>query len=143
MNRHSALIIIDDVPDHTGETSPLNAALKDSRNLVDDLFAGRTVLENPSMPDLAAVGTGETIKREFGLPHGDPEHGPAMTPLGEIHHLFKDGVWYTPNACPPAPPDDNGATPWQWLFYNVMLDIEDFAFCFIWDVYATPQAGIA
>ena len=143
MNRHTAMIIMD-VDPGPGETLPaLTEAATRSAGLLDRLVSDLAAVHDPSTTELVAVGPGQTIKREFDLPGDSPQYGPATTPLGEIQHLYKDGKWYTPQDCPPAPADNNGASPWQWLFYNLMQEVDETNMCFLWDFRPEARQGAA
>lgn len=144
MNRHTAMIIMT-VDSGPRDTLPgLTDAATRSAGLLDGLVEQLSAVRDPSTTELVAVGPGETIKREFELPRHNPGYGPASTPIGEIQHLFKDGTWYSPDDCPPPPvDDDNGATAWQWLFYNVMREVNESNMCFLWDFRPTPRQGAA
>jgi hypothetical protein len=143
MNRHTAMIIMD-VDAGPGDTLPgLTDAAARSAGLLDDLVSSLPAIHDPSTTELVAVGAGETISREFDRPHHEPEYGPATTPIGEIHYLLADDTWYTPENCPPPPMDDNGASPWQWLFYYVMQEVDDTDMCFLWDFQPEIRQGAA
>ncbi|WP_026817905.1 hypothetical protein [Arthrobacter castelli] len=143
MNRHSAMIIMD-VDHGPGDAYPgLADAARRSATLLDDLASDLSPVHDRSTTELVAIGPGGTIRREFDLPRSRPEYSPAGTPIGEIQHLFANGKWHTPEDCPPPPSDDNGATAWQWLFYNVMQEVDDSNLCFLWDFQPEARPGAA
>lgn len=133
MTRHTALIIL--------EGQDIDAAITRSITLIDGLIEELPFSHDPSKTELYAVGDATTLKRKVELPHGKHSDGPAATDMGEMHHIWNAESWYTPEYCPPGPADNNGASPWQWLYYNVMHNAGPTALCFLWDVHPLAETA--
>ena len=118
MTRHTALIL----------THQLDAeeSLERSIALLDDLFSKLPFIPDPGRTELHAVA---------------PEL--AATPAGDVHHLFDGQSWHTPEQCPPAPMDSNGATGWQWLYFNTLHNTDASTICYLWDIHALGARSAA
>lgn len=121
----------------------LDAALSQSIALIAELDGKLPFARDPSRTELYAVGEGNQLKGKLGLPHGKPSAGASATHIGDVHYIWSSGAWFTPSDCPPAPPDHNDASAWQWLYYNVMHSTAKKSYCFLWDVYPLPLSEAA
>lgn len=56
----------------------------------------------------------------------------------DIDFICVDGQWFDPDHCPPCPPDSNGATPWAWAYYQLIMGADDGDICTLWDLMPLP-----
>src|SRR4051794_32072386 len=107
MSRRSALIVIDE--------AAVDNAMSRTVQLLDGLLkdpAGQAAGHGPYRRELYAAAEAASLKRELSLPNGRPDDGPYATSIGTLHYIWSEGNWFTPASCPPAPPEDNGASAW-------------------------------
>ena len=135
MTRHTALIL----------THQLDAeeSLERSIALLDDLFSKLPFIADPGRTELHAVAPATALKEKLVLPRGQHGEELAATPAGDVHHLFDGQSWHTPEQCPPAPMDSNGATGWQWLYFNTLHNTDATTICYLWDIHALGARSAA
>ena len=135
MTRHTALIL----------THQLDAeeSLERSIALLDDLFSKLPFIADPGRTELPAVAPATALKEKLVLPRGQHGEELAATPAGDVHHLFDGQSWHTPEQCPPAPMDSNGATGWQWLYFNTLHNTDASTICYLWDIHALGARSAA
>ncbi|WP_309081176.1 hypothetical protein [Zhihengliuella sp.] len=126
MSRCSLLFVIAE--------SPLSDAIRQSIDLAvryrEDLLLGLPV----DAEELYAFGEAERIQEKIRPPRPTRSGDPAETSLGPVHAIWRDGGWLTPESCPPAPPEDNGATAWQWAHYNAVMEAPPRSYLVLWDL---------
>lgn len=86
-----------------------------------------------------AIAPSETIREKVSYPQRLPDPDSAATSVGALQAIWNGRTWLTPGHCPPAPPDSNGATEWQWAHYNAVLNARAGTCMLLWDVYVAPM----
>ncbi|GAA3698937.1 hypothetical protein GCM10022377_09930 [Zhihengliuella alba] len=126
MSRCSLLFIIDE--------APLSGAIRQSIDLAlryrEDFPLGLPV----ESEELYAFGEAERIQERIRPLRPSRSGDSAETSLGPVHAIWRGGGWLTPGSCPPPPPEDNGATAWQWAHYNAVMDAPPRSYLVLWDL---------
>jgi hypothetical protein len=135
MERQTALILT--------EGSTIDDAVVLSTALIEELVEELPFGHDSSRTELYAVGRAASLRSKLDLPRGNAGDDPYATINGKLHHIWCRGSWYTPGSCPPAPADNNGASAWKWLHFNLMHAVEADATCFLYDIYPLARAEAA
>ncbi|GAA3674050.1 hypothetical protein GCM10023081_10500 [Arthrobacter ginkgonis] len=133
MPRSTLLLII--------EGRPLRDSIRVSLELAEEyegLYLGsvETLKSEPF-----AFGEAARIQQRIKLPRALADPGSSATSAGPLDAIWAAGLWTTPGTCPPAPPDSNGATGWQWAHYNAVMAAAPKDHFILWDLYLRTQEG--
>lgn len=116
------------------EDHALPAAVDYGAALADEYRQSRV----PSLPvarqELYAFGAAGRIQAKMRPPSRLGGADPAETELGSVHAVWVAGRWLTPASCPAAPPEDNGASTWQWAHYGAVMNASPTAWLVLWDL---------
>ncbi|MCO1339736.1 hypothetical protein BJH93_12665 [Kocuria polaris] len=126
MTRCSLLMIIED--------HDLPAAVEHCADLADDYrrsFAPGPIV---ARQELYAFGAAGRIQEKMRPPRRRNSGDAADTVLGPVHAIWVSGHWLSPDSCPPAPAEDNGATAWQWTHYDAVTGASPAAWLVLWDL---------
>lgn len=85
-----------------------------------------------SATELYAVARAADLKKPLMPPR-------CGTPALDIDFICAGGQWFDPDHRPPSPPDSNGATPWAWAYYQLIMGAEDTDLCTLWDLMPLPS----
>lgn len=85
-----------------------------------------------------AMAPSETIRAKVTYPRRLATPDSAATSVGALQAIWDGRRWLTPGHCPPAPPEANRATEWQWAHYNAVLNAREGSYMLLWDVYVVP-----
>ncbi|MGO2004480.1 hypothetical protein ACTXOR_02940 [Arthrobacter rhombi] len=113
----------------------LRESIRASCELADEYQRLMPQVMEVSKSEIFAVGEAPRIQRRMRLPHPLDDCSSAATSAGPIHALWSPAGWWTPGDCPPAPPDSNGATAWQWAHYGTVMKASRDAHLILWDLY--------
>ncbi|GHD10137.1 hypothetical protein [Zhihengliuella salsuginis] len=126
MPRCSLLMIFEDLP--------LPEAVGRCADLADEFRRESPFAPSVSRQELYAVGAAGRIQAKIRPPHPLVPRDAAATELGSVHAIWARGRWQTPDKCRPAPPDDNGASAWQWAHYDAVMNATPTAWMVLWDL---------
>lgn len=84
--------------------------------------------------ELHAVARAADLKEPL-----QPPRDAAMA--ADIDFICVDGQWHHPDDCPSSPPDTQGAPPWAWAYYQLIMGLDDSAICTLWDLMPLPAAA--
>lgn len=126
MPQCSLLMIIED--------HALPAAVEHGADLADDYR--RVFAPGPAVArqELYAFGAAGRIQEKMCRPRRRGSGDVADTELGPVHAIWVAGRWLSPDSCPPAPPENNGATAWQWTHYDAVMGASPAAWLVLWDL---------
>lgn len=113
----------------------LRESIRLSLDLADDYQRLLPNVMEVTASELFAVGEAPRIQRRMRLPRPLDDVSSAATSAGSIQAIWTMSGWRTPGDCPPAPPDSNGATAWQWAHYDAVMNASPGAHLILWDLY--------
>lgn len=85
-----------------------------------------------------ALAPAKRIQERVSFPVALEDTTAAATAVGQLQAIWNGRRWLTPGSCPAKPPEDNGATEWQWAHYHAVLEAPDDSIMLLWDIYVVP-----